>query len=136
VTAVVNPETAARKRVPRTFVLYVVVGVLTLAVDVGTLAFLYEVVGTSLWWATTAGFWLSFVVNFLGNKYLTFSLTSGGSRQLLRYGVVVAFGYVANLVLVLGLTALGLPAVVSKLIAVGIMVAVNFFAYRLWVFRD
>ena len=135
-TAVVNPETAARRRVPRTFVLYVVVGVLTLAVDVGTLAFLYEVVGTSLWWATTAGFWLSFVVNFLGNKYLTFSLNTGGHRQLLRYGVVVAFGYVANLVLVLGLTALGLPAVVSKLIAVAIMVAVNFLAYRLWVFRD
>jgi putative flippase GtrA len=136
VTGVVNPGSSTRRRVPRTFLLYVAVGLLTLGVDVGTLLFLYEVVGSSLWWATTAGFWLSFVVNFLGNKYLTFSMRTGGSRQLLRYGVVVTFGYLANLAIVIGLVSVGLSALVSKLTAVAILVVVNFVVYRIWVFRD
>jgi putative flippase GtrA len=123
-------------RIPITFLRYATVGVLSLVIDAGTLWLLYDVAHQHLWLATSAGFWLSFGFNFAANKYLTFSVTTGGRRQLLRYAVLVAVSYTANLAMVTGLVALGMPAVVGKLIAVTLLAVVNFGAYRYWVFRD
>jgi len=114
---------------------YLAVGVLSLVVDAGTLWLLYNVAGRPLWLATTAGFWLSFAVNFWANKYVTFGARTDGTRQLLRYSLLVALNYGANLGIVTGLVALGLPAVVAKVIAVGLLTGLNFIAYRAWVFR-
>jgi putative flippase GtrA len=119
-----------------TLVRYGAVGILSLIVDAGTLWFLYDGVGTSLWLATTAGFWLSFAVNFLANKYVTFGARAHGARQLVRYAVLVGLNYLANLGIVTALVAVGLPAVVAKVIAVAVLSIVNFFAYRQWVFRE
>ena len=123
-------------RIPPTVVRYVGVGLLSLLVDAGTLWLLYNVAGRPLWLATTAGFWLSFVVNFAANKYFTFGVRTDGKRQLLRYAVLVLLNYAANLALVTGLVGLGLPAVVAKVIAVGLITGANFVAYRQWVFRS
>jgi putative flippase GtrA len=125
-----------RPKIPGTFVRYAGVGLLSLIVDAGTLWLLYDVVHLHLWLATSAGFWLSFLVNFVANKYVTFSATTSGATQLRRYCVVVAVSYLLNLAIVTSLVAAGLPAVVSKVIAVSLLVVVNFGAYRYWVFRD
>jgi putative flippase GtrA len=114
---------------------YIGVGVLSLVVDAGTLWLLYDVAGRPLWLSTSAGFWLSFAVNFAANKYFTFGVRTDGTRQLLRYGVLVALNYLANLGIVTGLVALGLPAVAAKVVAVGLLTGLNFLAYRHWVFR-
>jgi putative flippase GtrA len=135
VTELVVPAGPGRRfRVPDRFLRYAGVGVLSFVFDAGTLWLLYDVGHQNLVLATSAGFWLSFLVNFVANKYLTFSATTNGGRQLRRFSVVVAVSYVTNLGIVTGLVALGLPAVVSKLIAVGLLTVVNFAAYRLWVF--
>ena len=123
-------------RLPRTFVRYVGVGVLSLLVDAGTLWLLYEHAGAALWVAASAGFWLSFAVNFSANKYLTFSARTGGRAQLVRYSLLVILNYLANLGIVTGLVALGLDAVISKIVAVAALTSVNFFAYRHWVFSE
>jgi putative flippase GtrA len=123
-------------RIPPTVVRYAGVGLLSLLVDAGTLWLLYNVAGRPLWLATTAGFWLSFVVNFAANKYFTFGVRTDGKRQLLRYAVLVLLNYAANLALVTGLVGLGLPAVVAKVIAVALITGANFVAYRQWVFRS
>lgn len=123
-------------RLPRTFVLYIGVGVLSLLVDAGTLWLLYEHAGAALWVAASAGFWLSFAVNFSANKYLTFSARTGGRGQLVRYSLLVVLNYLANLGIVTGLVALGFDAVLSKIVAVAALTSVNFFAYRHWVFSE
>jgi putative flippase GtrA len=122
-------------RIPGTAVRYLGVGLLSLLVDAGTLWLMYNVAHQPLWLATTAGFWLSFAVNFYANKYFTFSAPANGRGQLVRYAVLVAANYVCNLAVVTGLVALGAPAVVAKVIAVAVLSIVNFFAYRQWVFR-
>src|SRR5947209_9535921 len=94
-------------RVPATFVRYLAAGVLAYVVDAGTLWVLYRVAGAPLWLATTAGFWLSFVVNFTTQKYFTFGRRSDSRSQLVRFSVLVALNYVATLALVSGLVALG-----------------------------
>jgi putative flippase GtrA len=115
---------------------YVAAGVFSYIVDAGTLWVLYRVIGTSLWLATTSGFWLSFVVNFAANKYFTFGARSRSGRQLARYGVLVGLNYLATLGVVTGLVAVGAPALVAKTLAVGLLAVVNYFTYRFWVFRD
>ena len=133
---VLQRRVALAPRIPSTFGRYLAVGGLSVIIDAGTLWLLYDVAHQHLWLATSAGFWLSFAFNFAANKYLTFSATTGGRRQLMRYAVLVAVSYSSNLAIVTGLVALGLPAVVGKLIAVALLVVVNFGAYRYWVFRD
>ena len=133
---VTTPKTAIPVRVPGTVVRYVGVGVLSLVVDAGTLGLLYEVAGWPLWLATSAGFWLSFTVNFLANKYVTFGARAHGARQLVRYSVLVGLNYLANLGIVTGLVAIGLAAVPAKVIAVALLSILNFLAYRQWVFRE
>ncbi|MCZ2812317.1 MULTISPECIES: GtrA family protein [unclassified Modestobacter] len=130
------PPPTRLPRISPTMVRYVGVGLLSLVVDAGTLWLLYDVAGRPLWLATTAGFWLSFVVNFLANKYFTFGVRTDGTRQLLRYGLLVVLNYLANLGIVTGLVAVGLPAVLAKVIAVALLTGLNFFAYRHWVFRS
>ncbi|MGY2084922.1 GtrA family protein [Blastococcus sp. SYSU DS0539] len=124
-----------RSRITGTFVRYVAVGLLSLGIDVGTLWLLYDVVGEPLWLATSAGFWLSFAANFLANKYFTFGVRTGGGVQLRRYVSLVVLNYLANLGIVTGLVALSVPAVVAKVVAVGLLWVVNFVAYKHWVFR-
>lgn len=123
-------------RVPATFLRYVAVGLLSYAVDAGTLWTLYHVAGVPLWVATTSGFWLSFVVNFAANKYFTFGSRSGSRGQLLRYAVLVGINYLATLGIVTGLASLGVHALVAKTISVAVLTVVNYFSYRFWVFRD
>jgi putative flippase GtrA len=127
---------ASLPRLSATFIRYVAVGLLSFAVDAGTLWLLYTVVGAALWLATSVGFWLSFTVNFAANKYLTFGLRVNGTRQLVRYAALVGANYLANLAIVTGLVALGLPVLVGKTVAVAVLTAVNYFSYRFWVFRD
>lgn len=133
---VTAPQTAIRVRTSGTFVRYVAVGVVSLVVDAGTLWLLYEVADQSLWLSTTAGFWLSFAVNFLANKYLTFGARAHGSRQLFRYAVLVGLNYLANLGIVTGLVSVGVAAVAAKVLAVAILSILNFVAYRQWVFSE
>lgn len=135
-TAVPTPVASGRRWLPRTFLRYVAVGVLSLVVDAGTLWLLYDIAHVNLLVATSAGFWLSFGVNFTANRSLTFAVSDGLRRQLLRYGVLVAVSYLSNVGIVAGLVSAGLPAVVSKLIAVCLLSGVNYGAYKYWVFRD
>ncbi len=131
-----SPSAARLPLVSGTFVRYVAVGLLSLLVDAGTLWVLYEVAHWQLWAATSAGFWLSFAVNFLVNKYFTFSAPTGGRQQLIRYGFAVAFNYLANLGIVTGLVGLGMTAVMAKVLAVAVLSLLNFVIYKKWVFRD
>jgi putative flippase GtrA len=131
---------AARPTIPSrpsaTFVRYVAAGGLSFVVDAGTLWLLYAVGGVTLWIATSAGFWLSFGVNFAANKYVTFGRRANGPRQLIRYSELVGLNYVANVAIVTGLAAVGVPALAGKTVAVGLLTVANYAAYRSWVFRD
>ncbi len=127
---------ASPPRPSATFVRYVAAGAVSFVVDAGTLWLLYAVGGARLWIATTAGFWLSFAVNFAANKYLTFGRRADGPGQLIRYSALVGVNYLANLAIVTGLAAVGVPALAGKTIAVGLLTVANYAAYRSWVFRD
>lgn len=114
---------------------YLVVGLVSFAVDYGVLALGYNALHLPLWLSASAGFWVSFVVNFVLSRRWTFNAVAGApGGQLVRYSVLVAFNYGCTVVAVPALHHAGLTLLVAKAITVGALTVWTFAVYRLWVF--
>ena len=122
-------------RLPRQLFSYVVVGGLTVVVDIGLLALLREFFGVPLGVATTVAYCTTVVVNFLLNRT---AMSSRGSRRLtqhaLRYGSLVVANYVITLAVVTTAGHVGNSYLVVKLAVVAGSTSWNFLLYRHWVF--
>jgi putative flippase GtrA len=112
-----------------------ITGVLSVAVDVGTLAGLKSGAGAPLPVATVGAFACGLVVNYTLNRNWTFQAQADHRRTMTRYAVMMGLNFGATLAIVLGLTHLGLYYLLSKAIAVGTIAIVNFTAGRHWVFK-
>jgi putative flippase GtrA len=125
-----------KPRLQRQLLVYLLVGGLTVVVDVGLLALLHESGGVPLGVATTVAYCTAVVVNFLLNRTAMSSRDSRGwTRHALRYGSLVAANYVITLTVVT--TAGHLSAewyLVAKLAVVAGSTSWNFLLYRHWVF--
>jgi putative flippase GtrA len=111
-----------------------VTGLTSVIVDVGTLTLLHSGLGVRLIWSTLAAFGAGLVVNYTLNRNWTFQAQADHRRTMSRYAVMVSINFGSTLVIVLGLTHLGVYYLLSKLIAVAIIAVVNFTASRYWVF--
>lgn len=117
----------------RQFAVYVLVGVLTLAVDVGTMQAL-------LWmrWpdylAVSGGFMVGFGFNFLSQQRLTFK-ASHSHLALIRYTCVVLLNYLLTLGCVWYIQYLGGPVIWGKLVSLPVVTATGFILGRYWIFR-
>ena len=122
-------------RLQRQLFCYLVVGGLTVVVDIGLLALLHESFGVPLGVATTVAFCTAVVVNFLLNRT---AMSSWGSRGLtqhaLRYGSLVVANYVITLAVVTTAGHEGDRYLVAKVAVVAVSTCWNFLLYRYWVF--
>lgn len=125
---------ATRRSLLGALVRFGVSGALSVGADFAVLAILHSGLGVPLLWATLVGYSISLVINYLLNRNWTFQHGGDHRRTLARYAVVVGFNIGSTLLLVLGLTHLGLFYLLSKLIAVAINAMINFTAGRYWVF--
>lgn len=114
---------------------YAAVGVLSVAVDVGTLTILHSGFGVTLVLATTIAFAVALCVNYTLNHVWAFDVDGFVGRRMARYAVLVAVNYGITIAIVTGLTALGVFYLLAKAVSVAVAAAVNFTGYRLWVFR-
>jgi putative flippase GtrA len=113
---------------------YLLVGGTAFLIDLGLLSLTYRVLGAPLWLATGVGFWGSFAFNFtLQRRYAFGGLAPTGSA-LWRYGVVLAFNTVVNMVVVEVFERLGWGFALGKLVVTAAQTVWNYFAYRYWVF--
>ena len=116
---------------------YLVIGGLTVVVDIGLLALLHELYEVPLGAATTVAYCGAVVVNFLLNRT---AMLAGGSHGLtqhaLRYGSLVLANYLITLVVVTSVGHLS-PRwyLVAKLAVVATSTSWNFLLYRYWVFN-
>jgi putative flippase GtrA len=139
-----DPEAASRRTdsrspsvpplgLPRFY--YLVVGGLSVVVDIGLLALLHETFGVPLGVATTVAFCTAVVMNFLLNRT---AMSSWGSRGLtqhaLRYGSLVVANYVITLAVVTAVGQVSYWYLVAKLAVVAGSTSWNFLLYRHWVF--
>jgi putative flippase GtrA len=114
---------------------YLVIGGLSVVVDVGLLVLLRESFGAPIGVATTVAFGTSLMVNFVLNRT---AMSPSGSRGLtqhaLRYALLVVANYVITLVVVTTAAHAGLPYLAAKLAVVAGSTVWNFLLYRHWVF--
>jgi len=114
---------------------YLVVGGLSVVVDVGLLALLHEFYRVPLGVATTVAFCTAIVVNFLLNRT---AMSSQGSQGLMqhafRYGSLVLANYLITLVVVTTAGHVGDRYLVAKVAVVAASTLWNFLLYRHWVF--
>lgn len=125
-----------KPRLQRHLMAYLVIGGLTVAVDVGLLALLHESWGVSLGVATTVAYCIAVAVNFHLNRT---AMSSSGARGLTQHALRYASLVVANYVItVLVVTTVGHVSarwyLGAKLAVVAASTAWNFLLYRHWIF--
>src|SRR5262245_8808335 len=113
---------------------FLVVGVLSVAVDAGALYVLHGVLHVWLPVATALAFLVAFVVNFGLNRVWAFKTAGNVGRQLRRYLSLVLINLVLTVILVQGLTWLGLPYLVAKGVTSALLAIANYIVSRKWIF--
>jgi putative flippase GtrA len=124
-----------KPRLRRQLFWYLVVGGVTVVVDIGLLALLHEAYGVSLGIATTVAFCTAVTVNFLLNRTAMSSRgTQGLMQHALRYGSLVVANYLVTLAVVTTAGHVGDRYLVAKVAVVAGSTLWNFLLYRHWVF--
>ena len=129
-----EPMVAVRRLGRHSGVRFVVVGGLSLATNTGALYLLHGVLRMWLPAAAVLSFVIAFGVNFGLNRMWTFDSDGALFGHLWRYLALVLVNLCLNAVLVPGLTALGLPYLLSQVIVTTVLSALNYVVSRLWIF--
>ena len=130
-----------QKVLNHSLVRYLIVGVLSLGVDYGSLLLLYRIVGVPLAVATTVSFLIGLVFNFLLTKFWTFSsaATKHGARQSARQvalvAVLVAFNIGVTNVVVVWLQHVHIGPEISKLLTTAMVTLWNYVLYKKVIFK-
>jgi putative flippase GtrA len=114
---------------------FLIVGALSFAIDLGTLALLHEVFGLDLWIATPIAFIVSLIFNYSVQRSFTFRSQSRRDVSFLKYVVLVVFNIGATDVIVNAVVGLGISYTVGKIISTILTMVWNFLLYRYWIFR-
>ena len=116
---------------------FCLVGVSGYVVNLVVFTLLVKGAGAHYLLAATCSFLVAVTNNYTWNRLWTFHAQRGHvGWQGLRFLVVAVIAYVANILLLTGLIALGLDKVVSQAIAVILVTPLNFLGNKLWSFRS
>jgi putative flippase GtrA len=129
-------HTGVRPTLKESLLRFCVTGVFSLSADVGILYGLHSGAGVSLTIATVLGSVAAVIVNYVLNRNWTFQAQASHGSVLGPYLLMVGVNVGSTLLIVRGLTHLGLYYLVSKLVAVAFNAAVNFVSARYWVFKN
>jgi putative flippase GtrA len=114
---------------------FAVVGTIGTAVQYAILAAGVEWLEMDAVLASTAGFLLSAVLNYLLNRRYTYESTAPHATSMWRFAVVLASGLLLNaLFMALMHGYLGWHYVQAQLLTTGINMIWNFLAHRFWTF--
>jgi putative flippase GtrA len=116
---------------------YLLIGGLSIVIDVSLLYLLHSIIGVQLGIATAVAFLTSLVFNFVCNRL---TMAGGETQRLMRhafrYGLLVVANLCITVAVVTGAEHIGVPYVISKLAVVAASTCWNFVLYRRWVFAD
>ncbi len=117
-----------------TFIGFVTAGGTATVINYGIFIALYWV-GLPYLLASAIGYASGIAVSFVINRTLVFRSRGGSGTEAVRYAVVYLFALLAQLALLASLVLLGLGPLLANAIALVIVVILNFFAIRNFVFR-
>ena len=117
---------------------FLVVGVVSFAIDYGLLLILHDVFNVQLNAATTLAYLTGLVVNFTLNKLWTFSAPKGARQstyQAFQYGALVIFNLLATNVIVSVAESISVGPELSKPVATAAIMVLNYVVYQRIIFR-
>jgi len=122
-----------RLRIARQFVVYSLVGGVSALIDVGLMQLLISC-GVYYLTATTVGFLLGLLVNFLLHARVTFK-KDYYCAMFARYVIVVLANYIFTIAIVeLFHRTLSLP-VLGKIVSLPLVAVIGFFLSKYWIFK-
>jgi len=121
--------------VNRSFPRFVAVGAAATALQYAILLAAVELGGLSPAPASSFGFAISAVFNYLANKHVTFAADTPNTVAAPRFVVMVMFGLAATWMSMRTLTTLGLHYLPSQVLTTAVVLILNFQLASRWVFR-
>ncbi|HVT21866.1 MAG TPA: GtrA family protein [Mycobacteriales bacterium] len=128
-------HTGGRPSFGQSLVRFCVTGVCSLGADFALLYGLHSGAGISLTAATVIGLTAAVLVNYTLNRNWSFQAKASHGATFAPYLFMVAVNFGSTLLIVRGLTHVGLYYLVSKLVAVATNAVLNFISARYWVFK-
>ncbi|WP_221328141.1 GtrA family protein [Actinoplanes sp. L3-i22] len=125
-----------RRIVSRELAGFAILGAFTFTVDLGLLTALRYGTSLPLPVAVSIAYLTAFALNFVLNRTVNFRSHAPAGPQALRYAVVLVGDYAITVGASTGLTMLGLPFPVARVIASMFVAAFTYSASRWWVFRE
>ena len=129
-------HTTSRPTLFQSLVRFCITGLASLGADFALLYGLHSGAGVSLTISTTVGYAAAVAVNYSLNRNWTFQARAGHGTTMVRYTVMAGVNFGSTLLIVLGLSHLGLYYLASKLISVAVNAGSNFLSARYWIFKD
>lgn len=116
---------------------YLLIGLISVGVDLGLLVLLVDEVGAPLGVSTVLAFGTSVAVNFTLNRLAVAGRGAGRlGRHAARYVVLLTANLLLTLAVVLLADRAGIPYLAAKVVVVAASVGWNFVLFRRWVFAD
>lgn len=133
-------ETLARQRIMEflhrsPFLKFLIVGVLSFALDLGLLVGLHEGLNVDLVIATPIAFLTSLIFNFALQRSFTFRAMNSRTVSAAKYIALVIVNVVITDLIVTGFDRLDWAYGIGKVVATVLTTGWNFLLYRHWIFR-
>lgn len=89
-----------------------------------------------LWWANIVGNAVGITLNFLVQRYVTFSTKKSRGKSSWRFIVLTLANIVLSYILLRVLTAVGVPLWLAQFMSAGLFTVWNWLWYTRWVFKQ
>ena len=119
------------------FVLFATIGAVGTGGHFLTLILLVEFAGLSAVWATTAGFVVGALINYILNYHFTFKSDKAHREALLKFLIVALLGAGMNmLIMYVGVDVMARFYLLVQIAASSVVLLWNFSANKLWTFAE
>lgn len=121
----------------RSFILYALFGCINTLIDFLVFTFTNEVIGLAIEYCQVCGYLAGFVSGFVFNRNITFKKesTTGLGTQVFRFVLVNLLSLGVSTLLIRWLEGLGLNDYIAKVAIQIVVVLINYFGYKLFVFK-
>jgi putative flippase GtrA len=118
----------------RQFLVFAAVGAVGTAAHYATLIALVQIWRVSPPVATTAGFAVGALVNYVLNYRITFASNARHAHALPKFLTIAAIGAALNYGIVWWLTGRGVHYLLAQVVSTGVVLVLNYAANRAWTF--
>ena len=121
----------------RSFILYLIIGGGAVVIDVGVFWLLDAFTNLNVIVSNSVSVFMAMIYSFFLNAHFNFRTTDGLFLRFIGFAVVTGIGFVvSSLALWLEVEVLGLPAVVSKILTLPLVLIVQFLLNSRFTFKN